>query len=126
MSELPLAAAQRRLGKPGRPRQSPAHQAGAGHPSGAKPLILKAKSDANSLPEVPVPRTVPGLSPRLLTFEQAAQYLNLSIWTFETLEQGGIVARVRVPLPGDGEVRKRLYDRADLDELIERWKARGG
>jgi hypothetical protein len=31
---------------------------------------------------------------------------------------------VRIPLPHDGEVRKLLFDRVDLDRLIEAWKER--
>jgi len=27
-----------------------------------------------------------------------------------------------VPLPGNGELRKLLFDRADLDALVEAWK----
>ena len=42
------------------------------------------------------------------------------------LEAAGTLGRVRVPLPNHGELRKLLFDRVDLDHLIERWKDPGG
>jgi hypothetical protein len=59
---------------------------------------------------------------RLLDLERTASYLGLSGWTVRDLEAAGILQRVRVPLPNGGELRKLLFDRADLDRLIERWK----
>jgi excisionase family DNA binding protein len=63
-----------------------------------------------------------GMTPRLLDLEQAAAYLGLSRWTVRELEAKRVLPRVRVPLPGGGELRKVLFDRADLDRLIEGWK----
>jgi hypothetical protein len=63
-----------------------------------------------------------GLTPRLFGLEQAAAYLGLSPWTVRDLEAKGVLPRVRVPLPDGGELRKLLFDRADLDRLIEVWK----
>ena len=40
------------------------------------------------------------------------------------LESAGILPRVRVPLPNNGELRKLLFDRRDLDKAIEAWKER--
>jgi hypothetical protein len=60
--------------------------------------------------------------PRLLDLHVSAGYLGLSEWTVRTLEQQGILKRVRIPLPNHGEVRKLLFDRADLDQLIATWK----
>jgi hypothetical protein len=60
----------------------------------------------------------------------AAAYLGVSLWAIRDLEAAGSLSRVRVPLPPDrrgrrlgGELRKLLYDRADLDRLIDTWKA---
>jgi hypothetical protein len=33
-----------------------------------------------------------------------------------------VLARVRVHLPGGRELRKLLFDKADLDRLIDTWK----
>ncbi len=62
------------------------------------------------------------VQPRLLDLHGAAAYLGVSGWTVRDLEHAGILARIRVPLPDGGELRKLLFDRADLDHLIERWK----
>jgi hypothetical protein len=40
------------------------------------------------------------------------------------LEANGTLKRVRIPLPNGGELRKLLFDRADLDRLVEAWKER--
>lgn len=101
-----LAAASDRLrevpgfpGRPGRPRKSPG--------------------------EGPAPRDAPAsvaVVSRLLDVETAAAYLGVSPWTVRDLEAAGTLARVRVPLPGGRELRKLLFDRADLDRLIDVWK----
>jgi hypothetical protein len=59
---------------------------------------------------------------RLLDPESAARYLGVSYWTIRDLEAAGVLARVRLPLPGGRELRKLLYDREDLDRLITRSK----
>lgn len=41
------------------------------------------------------------------------------------LDAAGVLRRVRVPLPNGGELRKLLFDRTDLDRLIEAWKDAG-
>ena len=69
-----------------------------------------------------VQQTAAPLVPRLLDLHVSAGYLGLSEWTVRTLEQQGILKRVRVPLPNHGEVRKLLFDKSDLDQLIEAWK----
>jgi hypothetical protein len=48
--------------------------------------------------------------------------LHIGEWSFRQLVYAGLVKRVRVPAPGQGEVRRLLVDRADLDALIEQWK----
>jgi hypothetical protein len=62
------------------------------------------------------------ITPRLLDLEAAATYLSVSPWTIRDLEAKGVLPRVRVPLPNGGELRKLLFDKADLDRLIEQWK----
>jgi hypothetical protein len=62
------------------------------------------------------------LVPRLLDLDAAAAYLSMSPWTVRDLEAKGVLPRVRVPLPQGGELRKLLFDKADLDRLIGAWK----
>jgi excisionase family DNA binding protein len=54
----------------------------------------------------------------LLTRQQAADYLNLSSDMLDRLTQQGELPRVQL-LFGNRNVRKVLYDRADLDRLVE-------
>ena len=58
-------------------------------------------------------------TPRLLDTGGAAAYLGVSTWTIRDLEAGGHLPRVRLPLPGGKDLRKLLYDRTDLDRLID-------
>jgi hypothetical protein len=95
---LPLAAASQRLQRP------------PGRPPKPRP-----EADALAL------RTS-ALAPRLLDLRGSASYLALSTWSVRDLEAAGILKRVRVPLPGGREVRRVLFDREDLDRLIEQWK----
>jgi len=60
----------------------------------------------------------------LLDVDGAAAYLGVSAWTIRDLDAGGQLPRVRLPLPGGKELRRLLYDRTDLDRLIERSKDR--
>jgi hypothetical protein len=94
---LPLAAAAERLrGKPGRPKKrDPKYQ-----------------------------RQQAPLSPRLLDVEAAGSYLGVSAWTVRDLLDKGTLARVRIPLPGGGQVRRLLLDRQELDGLVARWHER--
>jgi hypothetical protein len=54
----------------------------------------------------------------LLTRQQAVDYLNLSSDMLDRLTQQGELRRVQLTL-GDRTVRKVLYDRGDLDRLVE-------
>jgi hypothetical protein len=65
---------------------------------------------------------VAALAPRLLDLPAAAAYLGVSPWTVRDLEAVGTLRRVRIPLPNQGELRKLLFDRLDLDQLIDAWK----
>jgi hypothetical protein len=88
--------------KPGRPRNVESSKAVGPAPNG----------EGNST----VPET------RLLDLMQTAHYLGVSSWTVRDLEAQGVLARVCVPLPGGRELRKLLFDKAELDRLIETWK----
>jgi hypothetical protein len=64
-------------------------------------------------------------APRLLDVESAAAYLSLKPGTIRGLVHGGVLRRVRIPLPDHGELRRVLLDRAALDRLVEVWKEPG-
>jgi excisionase family DNA binding protein len=53
-----------------------------------------------------------------VTRHQAAEYLNLSLDLLDRLTQQGELPRVQLAL-GNRNVRKVLYDQADLDRLVE-------
>jgi excisionase family DNA binding protein len=55
---------------------------------------------------------------RLLGFDAAASYLNLNLQTVRRLIERGILQPVRIPT-----LRRVLFDRKDLDNLIEAGKA---
>ncbi len=108
-------------GKPGRPRKllpSPdeGHNAGT---AGQQRRVSRGDNGG----ALATPTVVP-LPARLLDLHATALYLTVSAWTIRDLESGGILSRVRIPLPNDGELRKLLFDRAELDRLIEMWKDR--
>ena len=63
------------------------------------------------------------IEPRLLNLKSAATYLGVSPWTIRDLEARGVLKRVTVPLPGGAELRKLLFDKLELDRLIDVWKA---
>lgn len=63
--------------------------------------------------------------PRLLDLRATAAYLSVSEWTVRDLDAAGVLRRVHVPLANGGELRKLLFDRSDLDRLIEAWKESG-
>ena len=106
----PLWHARRR---PGRPRKI-GHVAGTSASQGAG----KTGASGSAL----VLQAVAPVLPRLLDLHGAAMYLALSEWTLRDLEASGTLHRVRIPLPNGGELRKLLFDRIDLDRLIEAWK----
>jgi excisionase family DNA binding protein len=69
--------------------------------------------------------TTQSTTQRLLTVREAAAYLGVSRWSLREIEWAGKLKRVRIPLSGDGGLRRVLYDRADLDRLIKSWKEAG-
>lgn len=98
--------------KPGRPKKATfGHTTGTGEPGGD----VNSESKAAPLAYLTMPR-------RLLDLEAAAAYLGVSPWTIRDMAAAGVLPRVRVPLPGGRELRKLLFDKADLDRLIEEWK----
>ena len=120
-SPLPVLGSRR--GKPGRPRQGDTGifaKPEFGHTPGT--VTQEPRASGGSHDSAAVTTTVAPVSPRLLDLHVSAGYLGLSEWTVRTLEQQGILKRVRIPLPNHGELRKLLFDRADLDRLIDGWK----
>lgn len=57
-------------------------------------------------------------SKRVLTLEEAAEYLSISPWSIRKMIWAGVLPRL------DIGVRKILIDKADIDFLIERSKIR--
>ncbi len=113
----PLAAAGERLrGKSGRPRN-----AEPGHVAGTAP----AEDGAGKGPRWSA-LALRTIVPRLMSLGQAALYLGVSPWTVRELasKKDGVLKRVRIPLANGGELRNLLFDREDLDRLIEAWKER--
>ncbi len=108
-----LAAASQRLrGRPGRARKAP-----PGHDMGG------ANADASPNGASKRRALAIGASvPRLVDLRATAAYLGVSEWTVRDLDAAGVLRRIRVPLPNGGELRKLLFDRTDLDQLIEAWK----
>lgn len=128
--QLRLATAARRLrGRPGRPRKAADEEPRGSAVQRAFGDERSALSDADfgSAPRavpgnVPAAGSAPFLLPRLLDLERAAAYLGVSTWTIRDLEAAGELRRIRVPL-GQKELRRLLFDRLELDQLVERWKS---
>ncbi len=99
----------------GRPRKG-SDVPGNGHSAGT----ASADSTPNGAAQGFV--AVDPLTPRLLNLHSTAAYLAVSEWTVRDLEAGGLLQRIRIPLPNQGELRKLVFDRMDLDRLIESWK----
>jgi len=64
------------------------------------------------------------LLPRLLDVEASGAYLGVSSWTVRDLAAAGEIHRVVIPTTRQRELRRLLFDRVELDALVERWKAR--
>lgn len=115
MSGLLTAASERLRRRPGRPRKT----------SDGDKTVTSARRDEK---EVPARSSFPGrgalvqgafgLLQRLLGREAAAQYLGVSVDTVDRLMTQGELRRVRLPVAE----RRILFDRADLDRLIDVWK----
>ncbi len=72
--------------------------------------------------DVPGERAKNRVSPCLLSVEDTACYLGVSPRTIRDLEAAGVLTNGRIPLPNGGELQKLLFDREDLDKLVEGWK----
>ena len=114
---LPLATASQRVrGRPGRPRTKPSGDNPGDNLEPARTQVRVPPARPAARPQDSPSCAPPG--PRLLTRQQAAQYLSLSLDMIDRLSQQGELRRVQLTL-GDRTVRKVLYDRADLDRLVE-------
>ena len=148
MTPPPLAAAAQRLrGRPGRPRKAVSaaaerhlsgHSAGTAAPqtrmdSGARASAPASSASArgeffgysggrstrsNGSVNPPLKSLFPE-GPRLLDVTAAGAYLGLSPWSIRDLVTAGRLRRVQLPLSGARQLRRLLFDRADLDRLIE-------
>ena len=119
----PLPVPGSRRAKPGRPCTGDHGIFGKpenGHSAGTATMQPRTKSGVSDGAQVQ--STVVPVSPRLLDLHTAAAYLGVSEWTIRNLEASGTIPRIRIPLPHAGELRKLLFDRADLDHLIDGWK----
>ena len=113
----PLATASQRLrGRPGRPRTKPRGDNPGDNREPARTQVRVPPARPAARPQDSPSWAPPG--PRLVTRQQAAEYLNLSLDMIDRLTQQGDLRRVQLTL-GDRTVRKVLYDRADLDRLVE-------
>lgn len=102
------------------PRRGRPRKVESGHSLGtvAPPGLDRTPSNGSALAS----HAVVPLSPRLLDLHGAALYLGVSEWTVRDLEAGGMLKRVRLPLPNGGEVRKLLFAVEDLDRLVDNSK----
>jgi hypothetical protein len=127
-TSLPLAAAQARLGKPGRPRTRPLEPPANGDRSVTGPSRTRMKSgeDRRALAT-----QASALLPRLLSIQAAAGYLSLSEDVVLELLEAGTFQRVIVPAPvtakrRGGVIRKVLLDRLQLDAAVTAWTRPSG
>lgn len=112
ISPLPLASAAQRLrGKPGRPPRT--------RPAEGAPAVQASAPRSSPVNTQGYEAAVPVVCPRLLDVRAAAAYLGVSTWTIRDLDAGGRLPRVRLPLAGDRELRRLLFDVRDLDALVE-------
>jgi hypothetical protein len=127
---LPLAAAQARLGKPGRPRKRPIAPDSGSHGDKQRDnasAAVPASAPCRGLAERGAPAVEAGaLLPRLLTVALAAAYLSLSEDVVLELMAAGILTRVTVPAPvtakrRGGVIRRVLLDRHQLDAAVAAW-----
>ncbi len=117
--QSPLPVPGSRRGKPGRPRKG--DQGIYGHKVGT--VLAELQAESGESVRAPVMQTaVVSIAPRLLDLSGTAAYLGVSTWKIRELEGAGTLSRVRIPLGPSGELRKLLFDRSELDRLIDQWK----
>jgi predicted DNA-binding transcriptional regulator AlpA len=112
----------------------------SGHSPGtaaSESLVRQGRQRGDAAQEAVVPHRLKATVaawPRLLSVEQAAQYLGISFWTVREFINDKSIKAVPLPRPetlrqrerrtlGD-TVRRLLIDRHDLDALVETWKQR--
>ena len=134
MIETPVYLPSARRPRPGRPRK-----ANGGHVVGtsdAGALDSRGQNGRALAQEANAPsgataaerreerrlRALAAVQPRLLDVPETAVYVGLPESSVYDLSARGVLRRVRVPLPNGGEMRKLLFDRADLDRMVDRWK----
>ena len=115
-------------GKPGRPRKPlPGHESGHSTGTAKHETRVNGGDERGAL----VTGAVAPVAPRLFDLAASAAYLGISPWVIRDLQHAGILARVYVPGPPsqpgkpqrvDENLRKLLFDRVDLDRLVEVWK----
>jgi excisionase family DNA binding protein len=131
---LPLAAAQRRLGRPGRPRKHPenGHNVGQTENGAPQPRENTPQNDRETGARVrrtpvvteKVPRgEVVQVPPALLSIPDAGRYLGLKPRTIRELIKREELPPVRPPAGSSG-ARRVLVSRLDLDALVRRWQGR--
>ncbi len=114
--ELPLAAASARLR---RKTRRPQKEWSASITGGAHPGTPRSN---NSNSGAVAYEAVGHIAPRLLDLKAAAAYLGVSPWTVRDLEANGTIRRISIPLGAGRDLRKLLFDRQDLDQLVDSWK----
>lgn len=102
------------------PRRGRPRKVESGHSLGTGARDALDRTPPNG--RAPASLAVVPLSPRLLDLHAAALYLGVSEWTVRDLDAGGMLARVRLPLPNGGEVRKLLFALEDLNRLVDNSK----
>ena len=111
---LPLAAAADRL----RGRSASRSMSRSSRQKASQPTYPLAERP-NPLAKRPrTPDQESSVLPRLLGIEDAGQYLGLSTWTIRDMVTGGELHPVQLVAAGR-PVRRLLFDRADLDRLVE-------
>jgi hypothetical protein len=59
---------------------------------------------------------------RLVDLKAAAAYVGVSTWVIRGWLADGVLARVKLPRPGGGEMDRLLVDVTDLDRLVAEGK----
>ncbi len=136
-----LPSARRPRG-PGRPRKADlGHVMGTSDAGGLDRRGPDVGAGASQAPSLPCPtagderepsaaekrearrlRALAAVQPRLLDVPQAAVYLGLPEASIYDLRAQGTLRPVRIPLENGKDLRKLLFDRADVDRLIDAWK----
>ena len=124
MSEpLQLADASKRLRKrPGRPKATrPVASQASARP--AAPPLTRANERTVAIVWLKRGTEWTPATARLVDLKTAAAYVGVSTWVIRGLLADGVLARVKLPRPGGGEIDRLLLDVADLDHLVEDGKA---